>query len=649
MVCVDVLFWQLPRDCEYIRDEYHLQEGGTHAAGGRKGAGGMPKPRTMARLLNPAQEQRLVTFFEQLCADRANMAGLMQQMGGRLGPRQLASEMKRLGLKFGRLPPSLMRQLHQLWQENRDSGIATAAAVIAQDLPGGWNEKQVRRLLRAEGLTGNGGGGKWRQQRPGGSSDDDDDADGWDSTAEGGDVLLGVEKQQMERLYAQHLADEDYLAKIADKLSAEHPNASAADVLATLCFHDIVEKPTKQQQQARGARRGGNADTRRVSKALLQSLCARHGTEPDGLNLTAMALGLTVLEVQKLLVKRNVSGERSSSSSSEDDDADSEGEGAAAAAAAGGKRRGRLAGSSRAAAAAAADDDAAGWEDEDAAAAADAAGADKAKTKSSSKKQRRAPRPLTDVMEDEAGGVSAAAAAAAAAAAGVRRVGSVPEPQPLQLLGYLQALQQAHQESQRWLDARGAVGWLLGKLEAAEAVWKAAADLTGAAPADYCLVPGAGDDLDFFCSDWSNELLVAAGVRNDSGDYFKIPGNSTPAWRSRVRGRLQKKQRGSAVAAAGDGSSPGDASGARRAALQEITRRRQQQQPAAAAAAKPRMVQLVEDDDDNDDDDAMGLADELEDALDENAAAAAAAVAGAKAGRQHGRGALMLLDDDDDD
>jgi hypothetical protein len=35
-----------------------------------------------------------------------------------------------------------------------------------------------------------------------------------------------------------------------------------------------------------------------VSKALLQSLCERHGTEADGLNLTAMALGLTVLEVR---------------------------------------------------------------------------------------------------------------------------------------------------------------------------------------------------------------------------------------------------------------------------------------------------------------------------------------------------------------
>jgi hypothetical protein len=37
----------------------------------------------MARLLNPAQEQKLVTFFEQLCADRANMQQLAWQMGGR--------------------------------------------------------------------------------------------------------------------------------------------------------------------------------------------------------------------------------------------------------------------------------------------------------------------------------------------------------------------------------------------------------------------------------------------------------------------------------------------------------------------------------------------------------------------------------------
>jgi hypothetical protein len=72
----------------------------------------------------------------------------------------------------------------------------------------------VRRLLRNEGLTGS-GGAKRRLQRRGGSSDDeDDDGDGWDSTPEGGDVLLGVEKQQLERLYQQHLAEEDYLQKV---------------------------------------------------------------------------------------------------------------------------------------------------------------------------------------------------------------------------------------------------------------------------------------------------------------------------------------------------------------------------------------------------------------------------------------------------
>jgi hypothetical protein len=70
---------------------------------------------------------------------------------------------------------------------------------------------QVRRLLRTEGLTGNGGGRKRQQRR--GSSDDEDD-DGWDSTPEGGDVLLGVDKQHLERLYQQHLAEEDYVQKV---------------------------------------------------------------------------------------------------------------------------------------------------------------------------------------------------------------------------------------------------------------------------------------------------------------------------------------------------------------------------------------------------------------------------------------------------
>jgi hypothetical protein len=60
--------------------------------------------------------------------------------------------------------------------------------------------------------------------------------------------------------------------QIAADLGPEHVNASTADVLATLRFHGIVEKPQKQRQACGGARgaaagggrRGGNADTRLV-------------------------------------------------------------------------------------------------------------------------------------------------------------------------------------------------------------------------------------------------------------------------------------------------------------------------------------------------------------------------------------------------
>jgi hypothetical protein len=40
-------------------------------------------------------------------------------------------------------------------------------------------------------------------------------SDGWDSAPEGGDVLLGVEKQQLERLHQQHLVQEDYLQMVS--------------------------------------------------------------------------------------------------------------------------------------------------------------------------------------------------------------------------------------------------------------------------------------------------------------------------------------------------------------------------------------------------------------------------------------------------
>lgn len=85
------------------------------------------------------------------------------------------------------------------------------------------------------------------------------------------------------------------------------------------------------------------------------------------------------------------------------------------------------------------------------------------------------------------------------------------------------------------MDAGGAVSWLLAKLDAAESVWAAAAAVAASvgggaaaaaafAPSDYALVPSGEGDLDFFCSEWSNELLEAAGVRNDDDDFFKVGG-----------------------------------------------------------------------------------------------------------------------------
>jgi hypothetical protein len=41
---------------------------------------------------------------------------------------------------------------------------------------------------------------------------------------------------------------------------------------------------------------------------------------------------------------------------------------------------------------------------------------------------------------------------------------------------------------------------------------------------DYALAPSGDSDLDFFCTDWSNELLAAAGIRDDDVDYFKVGG-----------------------------------------------------------------------------------------------------------------------------
>ena len=60
-----------------------------------------------------------------------------------LQSKHVSRELKRLGLKWGALPPSLLPKLRQLYAQYQ--GIAGGARYekIAEELPGGWSNKQV--------------------------------------------------------------------------------------------------------------------------------------------------------------------------------------------------------------------------------------------------------------------------------------------------------------------------------------------------------------------------------------------------------------------------------------------------------------------------------------------------------------------------
>lgn len=110
--------------------------------------------------------------------------------------------------------------------------------------------------------------------------------------------------------------------------------------------------------------------------------------------------------------------------------------------------------------------------------------------------------------------------------------GAVPEPRPDYVLAALKAMQLNHDP--RWLSPSEAVDWLRSKVAAAEQLW------AGSEPpyVDYALLRDSNADDAFFMTDYAQELLEAAGIRNDSDDYFKIPGNSDTAWRSRLQSAL---------------------------------------------------------------------------------------------------------------
>lgn len=178
-----------------------------------------------------------------------------------LDARKVARELRRLGLRFGALPPWLAPRLAALWAAHKAAGGEAAYAAVAAELPGGWDAKQVRgwrfalfddegdfdglgaccllltgrnekaifldacsssllphhpthttapthqirKLLRTNALDAGG------RRRRGGADDADD---GWASELEGGDPLLEVERAFLEDLYVRHLAADDYLEKV---------------------------------------------------------------------------------------------------------------------------------------------------------------------------------------------------------------------------------------------------------------------------------------------------------------------------------------------------------------------------------------------------------------------------------------------------
>ncbi|KIY91564.1 hypothetical protein MNEG_16400 [Monoraphidium neglectum] len=179
------------------------------------GARGAHQRKPPPALLSGAGEEKLKRLFEGLCADKHNLERLTEALGASLSTKQVARELRRLGLKFGSLPAWLAPRLAELWVAARGKGgKGEDLEEVARQLPGGWSAKQVRKLLKDHGLVGGGAAGR-RRRGPGagrgGGSDGDDG--GWESDLEGADPLLEAERSVVEDLYCRHLAHNDYLEK----------------------------------------------------------------------------------------------------------------------------------------------------------------------------------------------------------------------------------------------------------------------------------------------------------------------------------------------------------------------------------------------------------------------------------------------------
>lgn len=484
MMFIELMFWKGPGTAEEIRNEYWLKkskdaEGATRMGRGRRGRAADwddddDEGVRHKALLTPEKEERLKEVFELHASHKRYLPDIVAGLGTDLSPRQVAREMRRIGLKFGELTEAMALRLEVLY--NQHKADPNYLDLIAGDLPGHFSPKQIKRLLQHH----------WIVMPPGHPQ-----------------PLLEVDRDLLVRLYELYKEEDFPFDKIAAELYNEHDVLQATDltVEATLRKHKIIARPDIAKDQPGGGSR------RRINKKLLKELYDLYENDPDCLNLIAAELPgkLSADQVQKALRRYGML--------------------------AGSKGKGEVVTKEELLALYEQYKDEEDYLDRIGKELPDMLEGKKVmrllkkfgivKSKKRTRKVRTTPGARTGRKKtDEAG------------AGGAGR-GLVPEPQPTQLLKYLTLVQRSHDPSSDDYSAQQMVDFLLERLDAAESQWRELGHNN-----DIALVPHP-DTFSFYATDYSNDFLRAAGVRDDENDYFKIPGNSTQEWRDRVRGELQ--------------------------------------------------------------------------------------------------------------
>ncbi|GAX82511.1 hypothetical protein CEUSTIGMA_g9938.t1 [Chlamydomonas eustigma] len=460
-------------------------------------------------ILNVEGQQKLQVLFEQYNCSRANMDVVLAGMEGGIKEEQLSKELKCLGLRWGHLTNKQIITLKALWQQYQldpDHRMLIAAAMT-----GGWTSKQVGNLLRKHGVIA--------EEEV--EEEEEGESDGEDVMAEGEIVDLGcletVEDEDLREIFTRLGSNAEILEQVCEEVAVMHDLPAVPSQRALylrLRQMGLLQKKrdSNGNKKKQSQRRVGGSERNKVLIKELKALYDEHKEHPDALNQITqrLTLQLSVKQVQKLLKKHGITD--------------------------GGASGGKVGLKARLVA---------------------------ERTQLSAAMQRHAGKPdfMALIAEELPGVVTVKQAQRLLRkhgllegqkkghketknkGAGKLTVGTyvipegglegpVPEPNVEAVVTHLRAIQQSYVSGgQRWMSARRAAAWFLSKIDAAERLWK----LTSPPHVDYSLAMTEEEDEIFFMTEFAQDLLEAAGCRNDSNDYFKIPGNCSQAWRERVR------------------------------------------------------------------------------------------------------------------